>query len=111
VRTLIHSISNQSPEAFVQIKQTISAPDLFLLAKRLLHLGNSNEVCSSTVHPKTLPPKASGAISSSEFPNLRFFITTVRSSFPDKHFRPMFIHLGRSVVVADLSILVTLPSN
>src|SRR5215213_4695689 len=35
---------------------------------------NANDVGSSTVQPKTLPPNASGATSNPEFPSLRFFI-------------------------------------
>lgn len=35
---------------------------------------NLKDVRSSAVHPKTFPPKASGATSRPELPTLRFFI-------------------------------------
>jgi len=37
-----------------------------------------NDVRSSTVHPKTFPPNASGATSNPELPRLRFLIRVLR---------------------------------
>jgi hypothetical protein len=42
---------------------------------------NENEVLSSAVQPKTLPPKTSGAISKPESPNLRFFTLILQRCF------------------------------
>jgi len=42
---------------------------------------NENEVLSSTVQPKTFPPKTSGAISRPESPNLRFCTFILSRSF------------------------------
>src|SRR6516162_9302639 len=50
-----------------------------------------NEVGSSAVHPKTLPPKASGAISNPELPSFRFCISAPLSvKFVNHHSSPPF---------------------
>src|SRR4029077_295789 len=44
-----------------------------------------NDVDSSTVHPNTFPPKASGATSSPERPSLRFFMISLRCCISLSH--------------------------
>src|SRR5689334_23171556 len=82
-------VSDSPPWCPVTHREYESAVSMRLKPAPTNASSKSNEVASSAVHPKTFPPKASGAISNPVFPSLRLFMVSTN----------LFAILRRTVVI------------